>query len=223
MVCRAASGSKKPDPEARAALAKFFKHSLWSVNEELNPKLRALPDGVLAMYRMATNKMDATMLVIEGDWNKQSVSGPTSLVGRCLGMSVAHIDFIKDPKSPDKPLHFQPLDKKGSCSTYKLFTSPACQDKHKTLFKEIVWLSELQPKPVYLRHKFEMVGGDDASALLNRLKSCPTLAGTRNYRWLITKEEHKTATLAVVSALSIAPKSVKIVMTLSSFLSTLEL
>ena len=76
-------------------------------------------------------------------------------------------------------------------------------------------MTEVQPKS--MRYKFE-AATDDTACFLNRLKACNSLAGTRNFRWLVTKPELMSAIAAVAAVLAIPPSSVKMVQTVSKFI-----
>ena len=141
---------------------------------------------------------------------------------------MAHVDFIFDIASPLKPIHWKPLGRGSKdgrtsndrSSSFKVFISAACRDKHKTLTGEIEWLAQLRPFPVTGRHKFELI--DDSASLLHRLGACDTLQGTRCFKWFVVKGlEHGSATTAVASVLSVAPDTVKHVIRLSDFVSQL--
>ena len=81
-------------------------------------------------------------------------------------------------------------------------------------------MAQLKPVPPHLRYKFEVIDGD-ATSMVNRLKDSSSLAATRAYRWLVTKDERDASAFAVASALAITPNKVKTVMTVSNFIGQL--
>ena len=208
--------------EAASESGGLFHHRVWSLDDGVMSTLRTLPSDT---YKIADDKLDATILVTEGvDWNKQTQQGPSSFLCRVLGKVHAHIDYIQNPKSVCRPLNWQPLSAKSTRSfAWKIYISAACRDKRKTLTRELEWLTGFSPYPVYARYKFEIIGtsGDDASQLLDRIKAANTLAGTRGFRWLVTRDEIETATFAVAAVLAIAPNAVKLVVSATNFIVSL--
>ena len=198
-----------------------FKHKVWALNDVTSQALATVALG--DTWLRGTDKTDATMFVVEGQWKKVVDGSPTSFLCRTLGRAIAHIDFIRDSSSDMKPVHFLPLSNGCRVSTFRVFISDACRDKHKTFESELRWLADLpKVKPhIPSRYKFEIISGDDAGALLNQLKGCTTTNQVNSYRWLVTKDEVDSATIAVAGTISLPPANVKCVMTVSSFIASL--
>ena len=175
-----------------------------------------------ALFTLSDTKLNATMLAISGDWYKKSREGPGSLVCRNLGKSLVHIDFLRDHSScKHKPLHFLSASGPDKCrvQSLKVYMSPACSDKHKSMFAELDWIANLIPYPVCARYKVQMVK-EDATVITNALEAAPT---AKMYRWLCSAAEIDSAIGAVAASINSTCKvrCSRVVMKASIFIESL--
>ena len=161
------------------------------------------------------------MLVVPSDvnWSKQVGASPTSMLAKCFGVSMAPIEFIRNAHLAQQPAKWMPLPPGGRATTFKIYVSQSCRNKHQLFTSELTWLSGLGPSSMHgSRYRFELIEGDDISVFLNRLKGCNTMAQTKPYKCLVCKDEKDVATNAVASTLSVQPNQVKMVTTFSAFI-----
>ena len=110
----------------------MYKHRIFAIDDSVR---EAYPSP-LVRYGLASDILDCTMVVVDGDWKKQLENGPSSFLAGICGKSIIHVDSLKknnewatDPRQL-KVAHFLPITMDERCTTWKVVVSDACKRKH---------------------------------------------------------------------------------------------
>ena len=166
---------------------------------------------------------DATHLVVSrAAWLEEASSGVSALHCKLYGKTIISEMCIANPVvcRHFKKFSDQKERKYQRQTTYTLFVSEACKDKHHNAYAELQKFAEQGSDATRIYNIVVKDGG--ASDILQALKACRSAVELKSLRWLVSKAEVKDCTVALATAIVKAPKLMTAhVRTMSQFIDEL--